>query len=59
MFNKIQNIVAVTEETAAASEEVSASMETQNESVKIVSTLAENLDKKVEELNENLSKFEI
>jgi len=59
VFNKIQNIVAVTEETAAASEEVSASMETQNESVKIVSTLAENLDKKVEELNENLSKFEI
>ena len=59
VFNKIQNIVAVTEETAAASEEVSASMETQNEAVKTVSTLAENLDKKVEELNENLSKFEI
>ena len=55
--SKIENIVSVTEETAAASEEVSASMETQNESIKLISSLAIDLEKKIEELNKDLSKF--
>jgi methyl-accepting chemotaxis protein len=57
--SKIENIVSVTEETAAASEEVSASMETQNVSVRLISSLADNLEKKIEQLNNDLEKFKV
>lgn len=55
--SKIENIVAVTEETAAASEEVNASMDNQHESIEIISSLAKDLNNKIELLNENLEKF--
>lgn len=58
-ISKIENIVAVTEETAAASEEVSASMETENDSIKAIVDLANDLERKVITLNEDLSKFKI
>lgn len=57
--SNIENIVAVTEETAAASEEVNASMDNQHESIEVISSLASDLNSKIDLLNKNLEKFKI
>lgn len=57
--SKIENIVAVTEETAAAAQEVTASMDSQHESVETISSLANLLNKKINQLNDDLEHFKI
>jgi len=56
---KIENIVAVTEETAAASEEVNATVDQQNDIATEIGNLADTLKEHAKQLNEDLSKFQI
>ncbi|MBN2898884.1 MAG: methyl-accepting chemotaxis protein [Clostridia bacterium] len=56
---KIDNIVAVTEETAAAAEEVNASIDYQDESIQFVLDLSKSLNEKAERLNAQLKKFNV
>lgn len=59
VISKIDNIVAVTEETAAAAEEVNASIDYQDESIQFVLDLSTSLSEKAERLNAQLKKFNI
>lgn len=56
---KIENIVAVTEETAAASEEVNATIDEQHIAVTEISDLAKDLKTDVTALNENIEQFNL
>ncbi len=56
---KIDNIVAVTEETAAATEEVSASIDHQDDAIHLVLDLANALKKQTDNLNSQLQKFKV
>jgi len=56
---KIENIVAVTEETAAASEEVNATIDQQHIVVTEISDLAEDLKSDVVILNKNIEQFNL
>lgn len=57
--SKIENIVAVTEETAAASEEVNATIDEQHIAVTEISDLAKDLKTDVTALNENIEQFNL
>ncbi|WP_105618357.1 methyl-accepting chemotaxis protein [Vallitalea okinawensis] len=59
IIGSIQNISAVSEETAAASEEINASMEEQLAGINQVASEADNLSGATEQLNEQLNKFKI
>jgi methyl-accepting chemotaxis protein len=56
---KIENIVAVTEETAAASEEVNATIDEQHIAVTEISDLAKDLKTDVTALNQNIKQFNL
>jgi len=59
IVQSISNISSVSEETAAASQQVSATMEQQNAAVDAVAKAAENLNDLSAALNEEVSKFKI
>jgi len=57
--SKIENIVAVTEETAAASEEVNATIDEQHIAVTEISDLAKDLKTGITALNQNIKQFNL
>lgn len=59
VVNRIGNIVSVTEETAAASEEVSASMDTQGSNIAAVVKELETIQKKAQSLKKDLEQFKL
>ncbi|MBE6050458.1 MAG: methyl-accepting chemotaxis protein [Clostridium sp.] len=59
VINSIQGISAICEESAAATEEISASIHTQTQSVNRVAEACEHLNKITDELDANINKFKI
>jgi methyl-accepting chemotaxis protein len=59
VIEKIDNIVAITEETAAAAEEVNASIDNQDESIQYVLDLSTELSNKADRLSDQLKKFKV
>ncbi|MBE6050459.1 MAG: HAMP domain-containing protein [Clostridium sp.] len=59
VINSIQGISAICEESAAATEEVSASIHTQTQSVNKVANAADHLNKITKELDQHINKFSL
>jgi len=59
VLERMQDIAAVSEETAASSQEVTASVDSQDEKIENITKITQELRRKVQDLSENLDKFNI